>query len=182
MALTTLKNISQGTWLNNGGGPEQRIGLCYYMSNFIESDQGIFNNPGSFANTLTSAQNFAQGTAMINYAKAQLTRSAPQIAAYPTVAGALANNRIYRACLWFGLTTSAPGIPNHEFIIVTGNNDDVIFFEPNFGFFQASNAGMNNRQAVEYFINQLYGPNSHTGNFQYYNVRGNASATPKGFN
>lgn len=182
MSILSLKNISQGTWINTGGGPEARIGLCYYMCNFIESNQGIWNAPATFQNALKTAQNFAQGTAMINYAKAQLTRNAPQIATYASTTSALLNNRLYRCCFWFGPTTSPIGIPNHEILILTGNNDDVIYFEPNFGFFQPSNIGMNNRQALEYYISQQYGGTMHVGNFEYLNIRGLGATSPLGFN
>ncbi|WP_086933942.1 hypothetical protein [Agarilytica rhodophyticola] len=182
MPLTKLKSISQNTWLGNGKGPEARIGLCYYMCNFVESADEIWNKPDSFDNAISSAQNFSSATKMINYAKAQLTRKAPQIPVYPVVVGALENNRIYRGGLWFGLITNVIGDPNHEFIIITGSNDDVAYFEPNFGFYQVSNPGMNNREAVEHFINEQYGPGSHTGNFQYNNVRSIKQSSPLGFN
>ena len=179
MPLTPLKQIQQDTWLHCGGGPA-RNGVCYYMCNFIDSDKGPWNNPGSFANAVTAAQNFASGTAMMNYAKAQNLRKAPQ-EQYQIVPDALVTNRIYRAGLWVGANPPVSGDGNHEIIIVTGNNDDIIYFEPNFGFYQASNPGSNNRQALEYFINQQY-TGTPVANFRYYNVRSNSSATPKGFN
>lgn len=180
MPLVKLKSISQGTWLNTGGGPEA-TGLCYSMCNFIESDKGIWSKPGSFANAVTAAQNFAQGTVMMNYAKAQTLRKSPY-AIYPGgMGGALTTNRIYRAQLWVGPIATPPGAINHEILIVTGNNNDIAYFDPNTGFFQASNAGMNNAQAIEFFINQQYGPISHVGNFAYLNVRSNTAATPLGF-
>lgn len=69
MPLIPLKQISQNTWLHSGGGPEAN-GVCYSMCNFIESPQGVWNNPGTFTNAVSLAQNFANGTAMMNYAKA----------------------------------------------------------------------------------------------------------------
>lgn len=181
MPLTKLKRIDQGTWINYGGGPSAR-GVCYYMCNFLESDKGIWHKPGTFEAARKAAETFAAGTAMMNYAKAQNSRKAPQIGVYPIVAGALQNNRIYRVGLWFGPTDQVPLAPNHEVILITGEGQDVIYFEPNFGFFQPSQAGLNNREAVEYYINQQYGPDYHAGSFQYYNVRSITSASPLGFN
>jgi hypothetical protein len=182
MALVSLKKIEQDTWLRTGGGPS-RGGVCYYMCSFLESDLGTWNKPGTFAAAVTSAQNFGAGTAMMNYAKAKNLKPA-QTAGYAQLGAgvALDANRIYRLELWVGATTAAVGEPNHEIIIVTGNNNDVVYFEPNFGFFQASDAGKNNAQAIEFFINQQYGPNNmKAGNFKYMNVRSNTASTPKGF-
>lgn len=184
MALVSLKKIEQATWLRTGGGPS-RGGVCYYMCSFLESDLGTWNKPGTFVAAVSSAQNFGAGTAMMNYAKALSLKKAPQTAltAYPeTSATGLAANRIYRAALCVGAIGDAIGEPNHEIIIVTGNNNDVVYFEPNFGFFQASDAGKNNAQAIEFFINQQYGAsNMKAGNFKYMNVRSNTASTPKGF-
>ena|SRR5437868_1378576 len=170
MSLVPLKQIGQGTWLKPGGGPSAR-GVCYYMCNFI--DQGIWKKPSSFPDAVKASANFVQGTAMMNFAKAQSLRGAPQIPVYPQITTALAANSVYRIGLWVDAATLQPGNPNHEIIAMTGNADDIIYFDPNFGFFQASNAGMNNRQALEFFVNQQYGPGSHTGNYQYLQVRSN---------
>lgn len=181
MPLVKLKAIEQATWLRSGGGPE-RGGVCYYMCNFIESGKGPWDNPGSFVNAVTKAQDFGLGTAMMNYAKSQNLRGAPQ-AGYAAVAGALTANRIYRGELWVGAANAVPGAANHEIVIVTGNNDDIIYFEPNFGFYQPTQAGNNNRQALEYHINQQYQASGRqAASFAYYNVRSNTSSQPKGFN
>ncbi|MCL6591595.1 MAG: hypothetical protein K6U80_16795 [Firmicutes bacterium] len=185
MPLTKLKAVEQNTWLRSGGGPE-RDGVCYYMCNFIESDQGPWDNPGSFANALSSARDFGQGTAMMNYAKAQNLRKAPQnpLELYQNLMGnALEADRIYRGCLWVGKENERPGMPNHEIIIVTGAvNNDIVYFEPNFGFFQPSEPTLNNREALEYWINQQYRGSGWVADyFRYYNVRSNSTATPKGF-
>jgi hypothetical protein len=182
MPLTPLKQISQTLWLNTGKGPE-REGLCYYMCNFIESDNGPWNRPGSFANAVTAAQNFAQGTAMMNYAKAQNTRHMPQRNGYiPVDHSALANNRLYRVELYIGPAQELPGLPNHEILVVTGNDKDVIYFDPNFGFFQASDDNLNNRQALEGWIKHYYaGSNQQAAFLGYRDVRSISSAQPKGF-
>jgi hypothetical protein len=168
------------------------------MCNFLEASSGIWSKPGTFAAAVSAAQNFGQGTAMMNYAKAQSLSKKPQTVGYVAVPdpGALANNRIYRCWLWVGpVATPVPAANsvNHEIMIVTGTGNDIAYFEPNFGFFQPTNIGMNNRQAMEHFVNDLYGhpvapspplkaaPTMHAGNFGYFNVRGIGSATPTSF-
>jgi hypothetical protein len=187
MPLVKLKAISQDTWLHSGGGPS-RAGVCYYMCNFIESDSGIWNKPMTFGNAVTSAQSFAAGTTMMSYAKAQNLRKAPQTEGYSAIGNtALSPNQIYRAWLQVVKDKNNPPIdnsPNHEIIIVTGTNNEVTYFEPNFGFFQASNAGMNNTQALEFFINQQYGEfnsNMEVRGFGYLKVRNITLSSPKSF-
>jgi hypothetical protein len=187
MPLVKLKAISQDTWLRSGGGPS-RDGVCYYMCNFIESDLGIWNKPMTFDKAIASAQNFADGSTMMSYAKAQNLRKAPQTGGYTDLGNAaLEPNQIYRAWLQVVVDKNNPpadNSPNHEIIIVTGANNSVAYFEPNFGFFQASNAGMNNTQALEFFINQQYGEfNSkmEVRGFGYLKVRNLSSSSPKSF-
>lgn len=182
MPLESLKKISQDTWLHSGGGPSAG-GICYYMCNFIESSQGIWNNPGSFANALTSARDFAQGSTMMSYARAQNLRKLEQedLSSYAAVNGTLPVNRIIRIALEVG---NNGGQPNHEMVAITGDNNDIVYFEPNFGFFRPSEVNMNNRQALEHFVNQQYvalGNGLTASHFVYHNVRANNKATPKGF-
>ena len=119
---------------------------------------------------------------MMNYAKAQNLRGASQ-SRYEAVSDALNANRLYRAELWVGGVNDRAGAANHEIVLVTGANDsEVVYFEPNFGFFHPVEDGLNNRQAVEHFIEQQYqASNMKTANFAYHNVRSNSSASPKGF-
>lgn len=186
MALIKLKEISQDTWLRSGGGPS-RAGVCYYMCNFIESDLGTWKKPDTFENAVSLAKSFANGTAMMNYAKAQNLKKAPQTQNYQNIGvNALAENRIYRAWLQVVDRTNPPAnnLPNHEIIIVTGSGNLVAYFEPNFGFFQASNDGMNNTQALEFLINQQYNqynPNLSVRGFGYLNVRSITKSLPKSF-
>lgn len=186
MPLTKLKAIDQGTWLKTGGGPE-RFGVCYYMCNYIENEKDVWGNPGTYANACIKAVGFGCGTTMLNYAKAQNLRDPhgdrQLVTPYVAVTGALAPNRIYRCGLWIGTTAVSPlSGQNHEIIIVTGANNDIVYFEPNFGFFIPSDVGYNNRQALEFYIAQQYSTlGYYCGNFVYYNVRSNASELPKGF-
>jgi len=186
MALVKLKEISQDTWIHSGGGPS-RDGVCYYMCNFIESNLGIWNKPDTFQNAVNLAKNFAAGTAMMNYARTQNLKKAPQTPNYQNLgANALAENRIYRAWLQVVNRKNPPTntSANHEIIIVTGTGNSVAYFEPNFGFFQASNDRMNNTQALEFLINQQYNqfnPDLSVRGFGYMNVRGIAESLPKSF-
>lgn len=180
MSLVKLKEIVQDTWLRNGGGPS-RNGICYFMCNFIESNLGPWSKPTTFAAAEAAGQNFAQGTAMMNYAKAQ-NLSKTQNAGYAAVAGALAANRIYRVELWVGPMAAAVGAPNHEIIIITGaDTTSIVYFDPNFGFFKPTLAANNNRQALEYYLNDQYGPTNKVGAFAYNNVRAISASTPLSF-
>jgi len=182
MELIKLKEIAQNTWLRSGGGPEKN-GVCYYMCNFIESEKGIWTKFEKFEDGVNLAKNFTQGTAMMNTAKVQNLRKAPQ-EGYASVLGALENNRIYRGQLWVGKKGETSTLANHEILIITGVGNSVAFFEPNFGFYQIVNADKdkNNRQSLEHFIAQLYSAaNYNVATFGYKNVRSINKSTPLGF-
>jgi len=151
------------------------------MCNFLESNTWL--NPG-FNGAIEAALNFGQGTAMMNYAKAQNSRYAPQVARYPVVTGSLQLNRIYRGAFWVDAIGVAPEIiPNHEIIIITGGNPgDIVYFEPNFGFYQPTIVGgLTNRGAMENEIRGLYLPTHQVRNFEYLNVRNNTGSGPLSF-
>jgi hypothetical protein len=179
MNLVTLKKIEQDIWLSSGGGLS-KYGVCYYMCNFLESDLGIWNEPGSFINAVESAKNFGQGTAMMNYAKSQNSQKQPQ--ANPNlyrVLDRLDQNSIYRVQLFVGTPIPNRGEVNHEIIAVTGDNDEIVFFEPNFGFYQPQE-GNHNREDLESAVQQLY-TQDNVYNFEYYKVRDITSSVPKSY-
>lgn len=183
MSLTKLKETSQITGLQSGGGLE-RNGICYFMCNFIESDLGPWNRLDSFETAITKAERFEYWTTMINFAKAQSSKKSPikDLNQYQKVVGALEGNRIYRGALWVGKTLPA-GESNHEIIMVTGTTDsDILYFEPNFGFFQSDFRP--NRNGLERYIREQYhqlNPSLEVDNFVYYNVRNLSLSTPKGY-
>ncbi|MDR2814506.1 MAG: C58 family peptidase [Prevotellaceae bacterium] len=181
MALETLKTIGQGTWLNPGGGLSKG-GVCYYMCNFLESELGIWSKPESFANAVNKAKDFGQGTAMMNYAKAQNSQGKVQQDGYAVVNGPLKNNRIYRVMLAVVEDGAEDTLsPNHEMIAITGEGDEIVYFEPNFGFFRPSDGNMNNREALEHFVNQQYAGKRQVTYFAYRDVRGIAHSSPLSF-
>jgi hypothetical protein len=190
-----LKEIAQVTWLRGGGGPS-KSGVCYYMCNYVEGRSGPWNKPETFAKAVEAARNFGAAAAMMNYAKALSLRHAPQQPppapggqprSYQPVTQTLVANHIYRAELWVGDLAQAAGAPNHELLIVTGPGpSDVIYFEPNFGFYQAQPPpSYNNRQLLEYEIDQKYRSLASqpltARNFRYCRVRGIHEELPKGF-
>ncbi|OHX63975.1 hypothetical protein [Flammeovirga pacifica] len=178
MTLIKLKEINQGTWLNTGKGPSvtKYGGLCYFMCNYHESNQGIWNEPKAFNQAVLDAKNFGKGTAMMNYAKAQNLKVPQNLSSYIPTTSALTDNSIYRILLSIGAT----GSPNHAVIAVTGVSGEVVFFEPNFGFYESTTTGVSNRQAFEDGIAKLYGKTS-LGSFEYYNVRSINQSSPLGF-
>lgn len=188
MANEKLKEIKQGQFLGNLG--YSKDGVCYYMCNFIESEKGPWNRPGDFANAKQSAKSFSQYAAMMNFAKAKnlearAGKRVPQEGQYPHVAGALDNDRIFRIEVWIGKEGTAPESDhsvNHEIIAVTGAGSEVVYFEPNFGFFALSDQGAN-RVALEAAIRAQYlaldPVHYHAENFGYRKVRGIDEATPK---
>jgi len=177
MPLLKLRTFDQGSFLV-GGGPNSR-GVCYYMCNFIEGEKGPWHQPGTYAAAVEEARNFTSGLAMINFAKAQSLRKLPQLGGYDHVAGPLAANRIYR--IEYGVGDPPLGV-NHETIAVTGAGNEIVYFEPNFGFFEATLANANNREAFEYHVRAQYqGIGMDVANFAYKNVRSITRSTPKGF-
>ena len=181
-----LKGIGQATFLGNLGYSSG--GVCYYMCNFIESEKGPWDQPKTFAAAKQSGKDFSQYAAMMNHAKAKnlearAGKRLPQRDGYQNVAGALENNQIYRIWVWVGEAGKAPrdaADVNHEIIAVTGAGDEVVYFEPNFGFFAPSAQGASNRVALERFIREQYTANNyHAENFGYRKVRGLDQATPK---
>jgi hypothetical protein len=187
MPLEELKKIDQDTWLHSGGGPEGR-GVCYYMCNFIESAHGPWHQPGSYDQALESAMTFGRGTAMMNYAKSKNLRKAwyrpLRAGGYRRERGRLKWNRIYCVRLWVGERGCCSESQNHEIILVTGRgNDEIVYFEPSFGFFQPTEPGWNNRMALEGWIDWQYSQlGLKAARFRYLNVRGIRSANPKSFN
>jgi hypothetical protein len=183
-----IKAIGQGQFLGQLGYSSG--GVCYYMCNFIESEKGPWDQPNTFANAKAKAKSFSEYNAMMAFAKAQnlkakagaahgIAQQAPGVA----VAGALATGRIHRISLWIGATNEAPANANsvnHESITVTGDGNEIIYFEPNFGFFSPTETGASNRVAMENAIKAQYvAVGMHAENFKYLNLRGINQKTPK---
>jgi hypothetical protein len=178
MPLTTLRTFDQAAFLL-GGGPSAR-GVCYYLCNYIEGDDGPWRQPDTYETAVENARNFTRGTAMINFAKAQNLRKLPQLSGYAQVTVALAENRLYR--IEYSHGAPPPADPNHEAIAVTGPGGRIVYFEPNFGFFEATLPNANNREAFEHYVRAQYqATGGDAANFAYKNVRSITASSPKGF-
>lgn len=176
MPITKLKSCPQELWLGNKGYSSE--GICYYMSKYVESICWDSAKVKSFSDVETAAKKSIPAT-IIKWAKARNLQEkageahgTPQdsMAHYNAVNGSLNTNSIYRIALWFGNNTAAPAnnsSVNHEAIVCTGTGSTSIFFEPNFGFYKISSSTLNNRAALEHYVNNLYGANSYATNFQY---------------
>ncbi|MCG7561460.1 MULTISPECIES: hypothetical protein [Pseudoalteromonas] len=179
-----IRSIKQNTWLHAGGGPSAG-GVCYGMCNYIESKDGPWFQANNYENAVKNARDFTAITAMMNFAKSQQVRNSPFHISDGIENGELAFNRLYRMTIWVG-KTSVPKpkrARNHELIVCTGSNhDEIVYFDPNFGFFHPSEAGKNNREALEYCIARMYADNnSDVDLFGYTNIRALNKKSPQGY-
>jgi hypothetical protein len=188
MANEKLKAFGQSQILGQYG--YSHGGVCYYMCNFIESDKGPWDQPNTFAAAKEKAKNFTEYNAMMNFAKAQNLKAKggaahgiQQNLQGVAVAGALANNRIYRIELWAGEANKNPENADsidHEIMAVTGTGAEIVYFEPNFGFWAPTEDGATNRVALENAVKAQYTSIGwHALNFKFYNLRGINQKTPK---
>ena len=70
--------------------------------------------------------------------------------------------KVYRIALWFGSIANAPPIApfgqNHAAVVLTGTGNNVLFFEPNYGFYEATDLVKSRKQLLEDSISGLYAP------------------------
>ena len=179
-----IKGINQNTWLHAGGGPSAG-GICYGMCNYIESKDGPWYQSNNYGNAVQNAGDFTAITAMMNFAKSQQLRKSPFQISDGVENGALAFNRLYRMTIWVG-KANVPVVDrerNHELIVSTGsNNEEIVYFDPNFGFYHPTEVGMNNREALEHHISQMYAVNNDViGLYGYSNIRSLTKNIPPGY-
>ncbi len=177
VGCTRLRSISQSGFLGALG--YSNGGVCYYMSNYIEKT--IWANPGSVTAAAQAAKRFTSITIMMAFARAQNLRARGGEALGQqalAVAGALTNDRIYRMGIWIGGEQETPAGPNHELIFVTGSGREVVFFDPNFGFYQCQ--GGIDKEMVEQHVISLYKPGK-VASFMYRDVRASNTKTPLSF-
>lgn len=174
MDLTKLKECPQELWLGDYGYSSE--GICYYMSEYVrENIWGV--DVKTYKGAIEAAKKAIPAT-IIKAGKAKNLRDRggdrhPQDV-YVTVPANLAAYKVYRVGLWFGDSSEAPATPatqNHEAVVITGQATDVVFFEPNFGFYHASEDGTTLKDVFESAVNSLYGPDSHAENFHYQRER-----------
>jgi hypothetical protein len=183
-----IKAIGQGEFLGKLG--YSAGGVCYYMCNFVESEKGPWDQPNTFANAKAKAKSFSEFNAMMAFAKAQNLKnkggeahgSAQQIP-NTAIAGALATGRIHRMAIWIGAANENPANANslnHAVMALTGDGNEILYFEPNFGFWAPKEDGASNRVALENAIKAQYvAIGMHAENFKYLNLRGINQKTPK---
>jgi hypothetical protein len=180
-----LKEINQGIFIHTAGVDKtpEGGGVCYYMCNFIEGPLGPWSKPDTFDNAIQTAKDFCKGSKMYNFAVAQATRKAGQ-QSYTSVTGALVQNRVYRAELWVEDTKKPTSrhLPNHEILVITGGTaTDIIYFDPNSGFFQAYQPAVTNREALENCVRSQYANQNLTvDTFRYRNLRSLTESSPTG--
>jgi hypothetical protein len=110
-------------------------GTCYYQCEFVWTSADLWKSVTTYAEAVEKAMAFKTYKKMANYAFSRRSQKVPQ-QFYTALTGALAVHAIYSVELYFGAGPAAAA--NHEIIAVTnGGGDDVVFFDPNFGLYQA---------------------------------------------
>ena len=161
MPLTKLKEVPQELWRGTLG--YSRNGVCFYMSEYVEKTTWA---SGSYADAQKAAGSAVAATIM-NSGKAKnlgdrkRTKWLQEAAQYRMKA-ALDANTIYRMGLWFGAAADAPAEDAnplvgriHAAIVATGAAGSLLFFEPNYGFYEATDAVATHKALLEQSIDGL---------------------------
>ncbi|WP_140914141.1 hypothetical protein [Methylomonas koyamae] len=181
MPITLLKELNQAKFLGEFG--YSAPGICYYICEYVE--EKIWAKPGvsSLKDAVEAAKNVTPAT-IIKASKAKSLaqkrgkqHGTPQ-SFYPSLNTPLKTNSLYRIGLWFDKATNAapPDATknNHEAIVITGTGSDIVFLEPNFGFYQGQGnvTFPTNKDVLEGEIKNLYtADNYFATNFTYSLVR-----------
>lgn len=169
LTVTKLKECPQALWLGDRGYSSE--GICYYMSEYVRIT--IWGAARTFRAAKTAAEEAIPAT-IVKAGKAKNLRdrggdAVPQ--EVYTSTGPLAGRSLYRVGLWFGDISEAPDDAhhqNHEAVAVTANQHEVVFFEPNFGFYHARNTGQTLQAIFQAGVRSLYTPtDDHAENFHY---------------
>jgi hypothetical protein len=165
VTLDKLKEVPQGSWLGELGYSTD--GVCFYMSDWVDKNTWV---KGNYLACVATSRTAIPATIM-KAAKAKnladRTRSVMLGLNGTFTDITLAANTIYRVNLWFGTAPApGPGIDgvNHSAIAATGPAGKVLFFEPNFGFYIASQAGQTYNTVLQSAIELLYNPTGTTVN------------------
>ncbi len=180
MAYKRLKELDQGKFLGQKGYSSS--GVCYYICEYVQ--EKVWNRPvvGTFDKAVEAVKNVVPAT-IIKAAKAKSLsqKQGKKIAqrTYGTLATPLLINSLYRVSLWFGLAGEAPDDAddqNHEAIVITGSGAEIVFLEPNWGFYQgdADLVNVTNKDVFEAAVRALYYSHAHghAENFCYERIRG----------
>lgn len=173
MALTKLKEVPQELWLGSKG--YSKNGICFYMSEYVELTTW---QTGTYDGAKTAASSSVPNTIMKsgkakNLSDRDRSNMLEQWKKY--VDQAFNENTIYRIALWFGNPVGAPAEDadplkgrNHAAVAASGGTGTVLFFEPNFGFYEAVDATKDRKTLLEESINGLYAASGDTAkNFIY---------------
>lgn len=182
MAVRLLKELDQGKFLGDSGLGYSSGGVCYYICEYVQEKVWCRPAAGSFENAVELAENVVPYT-LIKAAKAKnLAQKGGRVVAqrnYVVVDAPLNPNSLYRVGLWFGAQAAAPnnaGHQNHEAIVVTGAGANIVFLEPNWGFYQGEEDLVNftNKAVFEAGVRELYDGHEHchAENFHYERIRG----------
>jgi hypothetical protein len=147
-------------------------GICFYMSTYTEEQ--IWNT-GSYVEVEAKARTAIPGT-IIRAAKALNLKDRTRNYQHRNNAGygdtAPTNKKIYQVSLWFGAGVApAPrslNNCNHQIIAAFSSAGTVLFFDPNFGFYLATEVGKTNQKILEEAVQGLYvGIGNKATNFYY---------------
>ncbi len=174
MSNTKLKECPQKLWLGNSGYSHE--GICYYMSEYVEKT--LWGDVKTFDQAVDAAKKAVPDT-IIKAGKAKNLKDRaglanPQQNGYASINGGLAEKTMYRIELWFGSRNENPTAGddvNHEAICITGTGREVLYFEPNFGFYHANHGTWNNQRVLEQYIDSLYQTEDWATNFHYRRIR-----------
>ena len=162
--LSKLKEIPQSLWLGDFG--YSKNGVFFYMSEYVEKTIWA---KGSYEDAISAARTCVP-TSIMKAAKAKnlSNRTGTKFRAEAQGYGAIAitTNKIFRIGLWCGKAAGAPsaalgppGAQNHAAVVAANGAGKVLFFEPNFGFYEASEMGTAQQTLLQNAIGELYNPN-----------------------
>ena len=165
VTIDKLKEVPQSSWLGDLG--YSRGGVCFYMADWVDKHTWL---KGNYLACVATSRTAIPATIM-KAAKARnladRTRAVMLGLNGTFTSLTLAANTIYRVNLWFGKApapTAGIGGVNHSAIAATGPAGTVLFFEPNFGFYIASQDGQTYNTVLQTAIDLLYNPTGTTVN------------------
>jgi len=154
-------------------------GICYYMSDYVQENTWSKHNTKSYADAVKAAEKVVPKTIITAaLAKNCIARSGdrvPQNKGYKSYESKLSENCVYRLEIWFGGVFENPSSTtdvNHECIIVTGTGTDVVYLDPNWGFYKTTSGTGSNLSTVIDSIEDIYIANrEHAENFRFRKIR-----------
>ena len=172
MILEKLKECSQATLMAASGHGYSTPGICYYMSTYTE---GKLWKTGSYVEVEAKARTAIPAN-ILKAAKALNIQDRDRSFQHRNNAGygdtAPTNKKIYQVSLWFGAGPApAPrslNNCNHQIVTAFWTAGKVLFFDPNFGFYLATEDGKTNQAILEEVVQGLYAGIGNTATNFYY--------------